>query len=134
VPLLNVAELWRNSDPKVWSAALDRYWAFVKPANVTLERALDRLDLERLCGLDAEGWYAFLRDEYFRWKYTAAIGAIVPQSVRRGTAGAAGAWWSGVHDEVEELLGECPHEEPEAERVEAILKMLCVLWGRRIDH
>jgi hypothetical protein len=43
-----------------------------------------------------------------------------------------GAWRLGVHEEVEELLRECPHEEPKVDRVEALLKMLGVLWERRV--
>lgn len=69
--MLTVAKLWRSPDPAAWEAALERYWQFVQPGNVALERALDRLALDRVRGLDAQGWYDFLRLEYFRWKYTA---------------------------------------------------------------
>lgn len=69
--MLTVAELWRSLDPAAWAAALERYWQFVQPANLDLERSLDRLDLQRIRDLDAQGWYTFLHDEYFRWKYTA---------------------------------------------------------------
>lgn len=62
---------WACKDPTVWDAALERYWSFVKPENVALERSLDALSLDRLTGFDAYGWYNFLKDEYFRWKYTA---------------------------------------------------------------
>lgn len=43
----------------------------MQPRNTALERSLDTLDLERLRRLDAQGWYDFLKDEYFRWKFTA---------------------------------------------------------------
>jgi hypothetical protein len=56
---------------KAWLAALDRYWEFVQPRNLDLERALESLDLERIYRMNARDWYQFLRDEYFRWKYTA---------------------------------------------------------------
>jgi hypothetical protein len=69
--MLTVAELWDSHDPAAWECALERYWQFVQPGNLALERALDRLDLDRIRGLDAQGWYDFLRLEYFRWKYTA---------------------------------------------------------------
>src|SRR5260221_5035624 len=69
--MLEIAELWRSPDSPTWSAAPARYWQFVQPANRALERALDRMDLERIRRLDAQGWYDFLRTEYFRWKYTA---------------------------------------------------------------
>ena len=66
-----VAAVWHSRDPGVWRRALARYREFVKPDNLPLEQSLERLSLERIRTLDAEGWYAFLRDEYFRWKYTA---------------------------------------------------------------
>ena len=33
---------------------------------------MKNLDFVSLQDLDEQGWYDFLRDEYFRWKYTAA--------------------------------------------------------------
>ena len=51
---------------------LARYWSYVRPENLDLERSLDSLDLERLRDMDSQAWYQFLRDEYFVWKYTAA--------------------------------------------------------------
>ena len=68
---MNITDLWRSSDPMAWEQALQRYWHFVQPRNRELERALDALDLKRLQGLNPQGWYDFLHDEYFRWKYTA---------------------------------------------------------------
>lgn len=68
---MNVTDLWRSSDLMAWEQALQRYWPLVKPENIKLERALDALDLRRLQSISAQGWYDFLHDEYFRWKYTA---------------------------------------------------------------
>jgi hypothetical protein len=39
-------------------------------AELKLDRSLDRLGLSRFRGFDAKGWYDFLLNEYFRWKYT----------------------------------------------------------------
>jgi len=63
--------LWYSRDAAVWTAALRRYWDQVQPRNRALEDSLSRLDLARLRQMGPEAWYAFLRDEYFRWKYTA---------------------------------------------------------------
>lgn len=71
IPVISIADLWCSSEPKEWEQALERYWRFVQPRNLELERALDALDVNRLRGLNAHGWYSFLHDEYFRWKYTA---------------------------------------------------------------
>jgi putative zinc finger/helix-turn-helix YgiT family protein len=68
---VTINELWHCDDRATWDAALERYWQLVQPGNLELERALDRLDLARIRGLDAQGWYDFLYHEYFRWKYTA---------------------------------------------------------------
>jgi len=70
-PTMNIADLWSSSESKAWEHALQRYWAFVQPQNLELERVLDTLDLDRLRNLTPQGWYNFLHDEYFRWKYTA---------------------------------------------------------------
>ncbi len=70
-PVLNIADLWRSSEPAAWERALQRYWDIVPSRNRELERALDALDLNRLRSLSPQGWYNFLHDEYFRWKYTA---------------------------------------------------------------
>jgi putative addiction module CopG family antidote len=66
-----IADLWESLDPALWDQALERYWFFVKPKNKALEKALCELDRNRLRALSPQGWYEFLRDEYFRWKYTA---------------------------------------------------------------
>jgi hypothetical protein len=68
--MTRISDLWISEDPTAWSSALGRYWSFVQPWNLELERSLDVLDLERIRSLDAQGWFDFLRDEYFRWKYT----------------------------------------------------------------
>ena len=69
--MLTVAQLWRSADPSAWEGAIKCYWHYVKPANLALERKLDRLNVNHIRRLDAQGWYDFLRLEYFRWKYTA---------------------------------------------------------------
>lgn len=68
---MNISDLWHSSNPEDWNRALDRYWRHVSERNLKLERAFEALDLARLRALDAAGWYDFLHDEYFRWKYTA---------------------------------------------------------------
>ena len=69
--MTNITELWRSRDSRAWTSALVRYWDYVQPANLTLERELEKLDLESLKHLDALGWYDFLLHKYFLWKYTA---------------------------------------------------------------
>ena len=82
--MTKVAELWHSRDPRAWTDALSRYWDYVQPANLMLERELEKLDLESLKRLDALGWYDFLLHKYFRWKYTAKNRyATTTRSLRR---------------------------------------------------
>jgi hypothetical protein len=69
--MIGIVELWRSSDARVWDDALARYWDFVQPGNLALERQMESLEVGRIQRLDAHGWYDFLLNEYFRWKYTA---------------------------------------------------------------
>jgi len=69
--MIGLADLWRSRDRKLWDEALEHYWDLVLPRNLELERRMEALDLESIRSMDAEGWYSFLLNDYFRWKYTA---------------------------------------------------------------
>jgi len=69
-PTLPISQLWQSDDPRQWAEALEYYWAFVKPENMNLEKSLQVLEPSRIRAMDPHQWYAFLRDDYFRWKYT----------------------------------------------------------------
>jgi hypothetical protein len=69
--MLPISELWKSTDERMWKSAVERYWTFVKPINLELEKSLDCLDLNRVRSFNAVGWFNFLLNEYFRWKYTA---------------------------------------------------------------
>ena len=69
---MTINELWHSGNAHAWNQALKRYMRFVKPADVELIRELEPLNLERIREPDAQGWYDFLFDKYFRWMYTAA--------------------------------------------------------------
>jgi len=66
-----ISELWESTDGALWARALERYWGFLKPANLALEREMSALTPSTVQALDAEGWLDFLMNRYFRWKYTA---------------------------------------------------------------
>lgn len=68
---MDINVLWHSTNPRDWQQALSRYWDFVQPRNMELERTLDALTLQRIQEFTPQGWYDFLHDEYFRWKYTA---------------------------------------------------------------
>lgn len=70
-PNFRINELWHSRDEGAWKGALERYFIFVKPSNVDLERGLEALSFDMIKSLDSEGWYDFLYEKYFPWKYTA---------------------------------------------------------------
>ena len=71
-PRLSMVELWNSHDPREWDyCESELYDAAVKPENRAIERELERPGLrERIARMDATAFYAFMRDEYFPWKFT----------------------------------------------------------------
>jgi len=67
----NTREMWNSNDSELWEEALSRYWTFVKPSNMSLEKEMDQLDPDIVKAMNPEEWYKFLMEKYFRWKYTA---------------------------------------------------------------
>ncbi|MDX9701517.1 MAG: hypothetical protein RBU23_00585 [Candidatus Auribacterota bacterium] len=68
---MDINKLWVSGTESDWSAMLDSYWNYVKPDNMQLEKDMDVLNPDYVKKLDAQGWYDFLLNKYFRWKYTA---------------------------------------------------------------
>ncbi len=66
-----IRKMWNTNDPDLWQKALNRYWTFVKPSNLELEKEMDRLDAETVKAMTPKAWFEFLLEQYFRWKYTA---------------------------------------------------------------
>ena len=64
-------EMWNTNDPDLWQNSLNRYWTFVKPPNLALEKEMDELDVEIVRKMTPRAWFEFLLEKYFRWKYTA---------------------------------------------------------------
>src|SRR6476659_9531783 len=69
--MYSIDEVWSSRDEALWLWALEQYGEPVKESNRALERELATLKLETIEALDEVGWYEFLRDKYFRWKFTA---------------------------------------------------------------
>jgi hypothetical protein len=67
----NISELWHSGSEQGWKSALENYWNYVQPGNVELERRMNDLQIEDIVFLNPEGWFRFLHDQFFRWKYTA---------------------------------------------------------------
>lgn len=70
--MIAINNLWSSTNEEDWKRALENYWNFIRPGNIALERELNDLKIETIASLDPIGWYDFLHDKYFRWKYTAA--------------------------------------------------------------
>ena len=69
---INIQTLWGSSNRGDWVNALERYWSRVDRGHVELERQMDSLDPEKIRKMNADEWFEFLLNDYFRWKYTAA--------------------------------------------------------------
>ena len=68
-----IANIWESKIEQEWNECISSYWDYVKnqlPGNFELEREMNELRLDIIENLDPEGWYNFLREKYFRWKYT----------------------------------------------------------------
>jgi len=64
-------DIWNTTDESAWNRLLRKYWSLVSVDNIQVEIELNRLTPDRIAGMDADSWYAFLHNEYFVWKYTA---------------------------------------------------------------
>lgn len=69
--MTGIIALWDSKNELNWKIALDGYWDYIKPENLKLEQSLNKLRLKRILDLGPDGWYHFLHDEFFPWKYTA---------------------------------------------------------------
>ena len=67
----SVRDLWGTGDERQWREALEHYWDLVRPELLALEREMADLTPAAVAAMTAEDWVAFLREKYFRWKYTA---------------------------------------------------------------
>jgi len=68
---MSANELWNTNTEDEWRKALDKYWSFVKPTHLEVEKEFDSLDPKTVQTMNPQQWYDFLLDKYFFWKYTA---------------------------------------------------------------
>lgn len=66
-----ISDVWNARDERVWRDALSRYWSYIKPEDLEIEKRMNRLNSEDIKRLSPSEWYSFLMDVYFPWKYTA---------------------------------------------------------------
>jgi hypothetical protein len=68
---MDIKTLWESQNEQDWRDALDDYWQIPSvKRNISLERLMCRLDADAVRALGPREWYEFLREEYFRWKFT----------------------------------------------------------------
>jgi hypothetical protein len=67
---LELTKLWNSNSKNEWNKALARYWEFVKPENIILEKEMENLDPIKISRLTPEEFFYFLYDDYFAWKFT----------------------------------------------------------------
>jgi hypothetical protein len=66
-----ILELWGTNSEQPWKAALDKYWTFVRRDNRGLEEEFQHSQNIIIASLNSTEWYEYLRNKYFKWKYTA---------------------------------------------------------------
>jgi hypothetical protein len=65
----NIDWLWHHGTAAEWRAAIDSYWDAIKPKFRELEKEMNGLQPETLRQKDKAGWYEWLYEKYFVWKY-----------------------------------------------------------------
>lgn len=63
--------LWDNGSEQDWQKALNAYYYMLGPEQRIIEDYIENVDVDMVRNLDAKGFYEFLYDKYFVWKYTA---------------------------------------------------------------
>ena len=69
---LSFKQLWNSKNDTVWRKYLTHYWDLIKSSNFDLTKELEQIKLSTIKEMSPKGWYDFLLDKYFVWKYTAA--------------------------------------------------------------
>ena len=64
-------ELWNGNEEKDQQDTLKKYWSYVKPTHLEIEKEFDSIDTHVVGKMNARQWYDFLLTKYFYWKYTA---------------------------------------------------------------
>ncbi len=62
---METSRLWDSSKESDWQAHLDRYWTFIKPCHIAIEKEFDSFDANTLQEMDKNEWYEFLKNKYF---------------------------------------------------------------------
>lgn len=69
--MLSTNKLWESNNEKEWLAVLNKYWDFVKPTHLEVEKEFDSFHSDKVKNMNPKQWYEFLYKKYFFWKYTA---------------------------------------------------------------
>ena len=68
---METSRLWDSSIEEEWESHLKRYWTFIKPCHMAIEKEFDSFNANTVQKMDENEWYDFLKNKYFYWKYTA---------------------------------------------------------------
>jgi hypothetical protein len=63
--MITMDSLWNEPRAEEREIVLKRYWTYVKPANLELEKEMERLQVEDISAMDETQWYTFLLHKYF---------------------------------------------------------------------
>ena len=63
-------KLWHSGTKEEWQRALNGYYYMLRPEQREIEDYIGRVDPDKIRNLDAQGFYEFLYQKYFLWKFT----------------------------------------------------------------
>jgi hypothetical protein len=70
--VVKIEDIWYAGTEADWKAALQHYWSAVKPANIDVEREMEKIDPNVIARMTPGEFYNWLHTRYFPWKYTSA--------------------------------------------------------------
>ena len=62
---MNFITFWDSGSELEWRQALDRYWTYVKPDNMEIEREMADLNRRSVQSLQPKAFYDWLYNKYF---------------------------------------------------------------------
>jgi hypothetical protein len=68
-----IRAVWESSERVCWHQALDAYWLGLSLEQTEREKRLESLRVHDLAQMNADQFARFLREEYFKWKYTSSF-------------------------------------------------------------
>lgn len=70
IALSQIHALWNSNDQKMWMNAYQHYYNLLSANQIPLEKMMEQVNYKDISALSIDGFYSFLYEEYYVWKYT----------------------------------------------------------------